>query len=350
VAVVDVMSMDTERTIFLPNGGKHEAWLLAQQPYMVRETIKQMFGVIRHLPHSQAIAVVSAAGKVVACNDALLKLLDLQQADDLLNRQWSLFMPGYTDRTRAFTHDDIEPFEEHLVGREGQHLWAHVSVSLIMEDRENRPAACALFITPLREHGGDEETQRRQRENYQLLAETQRALVLKVDTDGRLLFVSPSFCKRVGEPEQKLLGTNWIEMLHPDDRPRVDQAMTELRRPPFIASGTWRVQLKDGWTEIDWTLDAVIEDGGRVVAFAIVGRAAAPAVAPAGPRDELPLAAEVDPRVGKIVSCMDVFTDDREQNLRSLATVVGEIIGAQTVTFRVPRGDGYVITVGWKLD
>jgi PAS domain S-box-containing protein len=347
------MDMDTERTIFLPNGGKHEAWLLAQQPYTVRETIKQMFAVIRHLPHSQAIVVVSAAGRVVACNDALLKVLDLQQADDLLSRQWSLFMPGYTDRTRTFVGDSVEPFDEHLVSREGQHVWAHVSVSLIMEERENRPAASVLFITPLREHGGDEETLRRQRENYQLLAETQLDMVLKVDVDGRLLFVSPSFCRRVGEPEQRLLGTNWVEMLYPDDRRSAEQAMLALRRPPFVGSGAWRVQLKEGWTAIDWTLDAVIEDGGHVVAFAIVGRPAAapaaPGAAPTSP-DAVPLGTEVDPPLVKIASCLGAFTEDREQNLRSLATVVGDVIGAQTVTFRVPRGDGYVITIGWKLD
>jgi len=349
------MSMNTERTIFLPNGGKHEAWLVAQQPFTVRETIKQMFGVIRHLPHSQAIAVVSAAGKVVACNDALLKLLDLQVADDLLNRQWSLFMPGYTDRTRTFTSDTVEPFEEHVVGRDGQHSWAHVSVSLIMEDREPRPAAHVLFITPLREHGGDEETLRRQRENYQLLAETQRDLVIKIDTDGRLLFVSPSFCRRAGQTEQQLLGTNWIEMLHTEDRPAAEETMARLKKPPFVGSGTWRVGLRQGWTAIDWTLDAVIEDGAHVVAYAIVGReAGATAATPQGAAqatgDELPVAAEVDPRLDKIAACLDAFTDDREQNLRSMATAIGEIIGAQTVTFRVPRGAAYVITVGWKLD
>lgn len=129
--------------------------------------------------------------------------------------------------------------------------------------------------------------------------------------------------------------------------------MLRLKKPPFVGSGTWRVGLKQGWTAIDWTLDAVIEDGAHVVAFAIVGREAAPETAKprsAAHADDLPVADEVDPRLVKIASCLDAFTDDREQNLRSMATTIGEIIGAQTVTFRVPRGTGYVITVGWKLD
>lgn len=59
--------------------------------------------------------------------------------------------------------------------------------------------------------------------------------------------------------------------------------------------------------------------------------------------------AAVDLRVTRIVACIDGFGPDRDQNLRDLAQVVGDIVGAQSVTFRVPRGDDYIITVGWKL-
>jgi hypothetical protein len=79
---------------------------------------------------------------------------------------------------------------------------------------------------------------------------------------------------------------------------------------------------------------------------------AARAGKPAGKGATRPAAGKrgpADARVAQITTCIDGFGPDRDQNLRDLAQVVGDIVGAQVVSFRVPRGDDYVITVGWRL-
>lgn len=225
----DDSSMDREnpaaKTIQINPGSKHAAWLAAQLPFTVRETIKLTFGIMRHLPHQQALVAVSDGGKVVACNEALLGLLGRHDSEEVLDRRWSEFMPGYVDH---LPHSGVDPapFDEQLVRSEGQPLAVHISVSPVREEREQRAVANVLFVTPCKEGDDDETTRLPQHETSSL----------------------------------------------------------------------------------------------------------------------------TDPRLAAVAACLDVFGDDRNENLRNLAQVVSDLAGAQYTTLRVPRGDGYVIVAGWRLE
>ncbi len=236
----DSSSMDREhspaKTIEINPGSKYAAWLVAQLPFAVRETIKLTFGVMCYLPHEQALVAVSDGGKVVACNKALLGLLGWHDNEAVLNRRWSEFMLGYADHV-PYSGGEPVPFDEQLVRRESQPLAVHVSISPVREEREQRAVANMLFVTPRKESGDDDS---------------------------------------------------------------VSSSPLSLRLPQ-----------RDNNAPID-------------------------------PR--------IDPRLAAIAVCLDNFGDDRNENLRNLAQVVGDLAGAQYTTLRVPRGDGYVIVAGWRLE
>src|SRR5665647_3175140 len=58
-----------------PDGLGQEYWMAPQVPYAVRQRIETVFEVLSHLPLEQPVAVVSDAGKTIALNAPLLKIV-----------------------------------------------------------------------------------------------------------------------------------------------------------------------------------------------------------------------------------------------------------------------------------
>src|SRR5665647_3466926 len=118
-----------------PDGLGQEYWMAPQVPYAVRQRIETVFEVLSHLPLEQPVAVVSDAGKTIALNAPLLKIVG-GASTDLLGRQWSSVMPGWPDRARGFRREGEQVFEEHLGRPDGEQVWVRVSLGPIAERLE----------------------------------------------------------------------------------------------------------------------------------------------------------------------------------------------------------------------
>jgi PAS domain S-box-containing protein len=116
------------------------------------------------------------------------------------------------------------------------------------------------------------ESLRRSEEKYRLLVENQTDLVVKVDAGGRFLFASPSYCRTFGKTEAELLGTNFMPLVHEDDREPTARAMEALHRPPYAAYMEQRALTVQGWRWFAWADTAVRDASGTVVEIVGVGR------------------------------------------------------------------------------
>lgn len=65
---------------------------------------------------------------------------------------------------------------------------------------------------------------RRSEEQYRLIAENTLDLISLVDVDGCFLYASPSHRTSLGYQPEELSGTEFIELVHPEDRPSLVQA------------------------------------------------------------------------------------------------------------------------------
>ncbi len=110
------------------------------------------------------------------------------------------------------------------------------------------------------------------RAKYRLLVENQSDLVVKVDLQGRFLYVSPSYCRTFGKSEEELLGHEFMPLVHEDDREATARAMQDLYRPPHRAYVVQRAMTKDGWRWLAWMDTAVLNENGAVEAIIGVGR------------------------------------------------------------------------------
>ena len=109
-------------------------------------------------------------------------------------------------------------------------------------------------------------------EKYRLLVENQTDMLVKVDLEGRFLFVSPSYCRVFGKTEEELLCRNFMPLVHEEDRERTARNMEKLFQPPFSVYIEQRAMTKDGWKWLGWMDTAILDDNGNVEEIIGVGR------------------------------------------------------------------------------
>ncbi len=138
-----------------------------------------------------------------------------------------LRMPGLDD------HDRIALLQLYLAGG----CLMTIPMSLAMTERQRLTRQLA-------------ESERR----YRMLTEYSHDVIARVRADGELLYASPAATDMFGWTPAEMLGTRW-EILHPEDRPRQQQAMAAVLASGETHTDIYRVQHRDGhhvWVEGVW--------------------------------------------------------------------------------------------------
>ena len=107
---------------------------------------------------------------------------------------------------------------------------------------------------------------------YRFLLENQNELVVKVDAEGRFLFVSPTYCKLFGKSEKELIGRTFIPLIHPDDQESTLLAMKQLNVSPHTCYIEQRAKAANGWRWLAWSDKAILRSDGSIESIIGVGR------------------------------------------------------------------------------
>jgi PAS domain S-box-containing protein len=129
-----------------------------------------------------------------------------------------------------------------------------------------------IILTDVTEQIRTLETLRKSEEQYRLLVDNQSDLLVKVDLEGRFLFVSPSYCDLFGKTTEELLGQQFMPLVHEDDRESTVRAMQGLHCPPYTAYLEQRAMTRDGWRWLAWSDKAMLDASGNITAIVGVGR------------------------------------------------------------------------------
>ena len=97
-----------------------------------------------------------------------------------------------------------------------------------IRDGEGNVTGVVLVFRDVTEEYRIQEAMRESEDKYRLLVENQTDLVVKVDTEGRFQFASPSYCRLFGKTEDDLLGKQFMPLVHEDDRESTARAMEDL--------------------------------------------------------------------------------------------------------------------------
>ncbi|MBD3290180.1 PAS domain S-box protein [candidate division KSB1 bacterium] len=108
--------------------------------------------------------------------------------------------------------------------------------------------------------------------NYKLLLDNQKDLIVEVDSQGTIFYVSPSFCEFFGKSEEKLIGTKFQPHVHAQDYAGALEAVKKLYYPPHASYNEQRVFVKGEWKWLGWIDTAVTDEQGKIKAIIGVGR------------------------------------------------------------------------------
>ncbi len=109
-------------------------------------------------------------------------------------------------------------------------------------------------------------------DKYRLLVENQSDMVVKINTVGQFLYVSPSYCRMFGKLEEELLGQQFLPLVHEADRELTSRSLASLLQPPHNSYHEQRAMTKQGWRWLAWSNTAVLDRAGKVEAITAVGR------------------------------------------------------------------------------
>ncbi|MBI5710927.1 MAG: response regulator [Candidatus Eisenbacteria bacterium] len=115
-----------------------------------------------------------------------------------------------------------------------------------------------------RQRRAAEEALRSSEERYRLLVENAADLITVLDGEGRYVFASPSIRRMLGYEPEALIGTDALDLIHPEDAERVRAAMAEvLGGTPSSLTGL-RVRHRDGsWRTIEGSGSRLVDREGR---------------------------------------------------------------------------------------
>lgn len=194
--------------------------------------------------------------------------------------------------------DSIErSVEARLCRRDGQVVWAHVTLTLI-RDLEERPLRVLAVVQDLSELRRAQSALQATEERFQLMADSAPVLVWMSGPDQLHTWFNRPWQEFTGRSMTQELGSGWMDGVHPDDRELCAStyATAFARRRPFTAE--YRLHRADGrWR---WIID-----------------------------NGIPLYGEAGEFTGFIGSCIDITDrkraeDERERLLERERTARGE--------------------------
>jgi len=154
--------------------------------------------------------------------------------------------------------------------KDGTHCTILMHANPIVRDEEFVGLRGVVFDISERKRW--EEALHESENKYRLLVDNQTDLVVKVDTEGRFQFVSPSYCELFEKTEAELLGKTFMPLVHEEDREGTAKAMEDLYHPPYKAYMEQRAMTKDGWRWLGWMDTAILDENKNITTIIGVGR------------------------------------------------------------------------------
>ncbi len=170
---------------------------------------------------------------------------------------WDILDPCYRDLARdrglARQRGENVPsrYEFPIIRKDGTRAWLDFSASLIQYGGETAVLGTAFDITERKNAVAElEQSEKR----FRALVENSTDAIAMIDAAGKLLWVGPSTERVLGYTEEESIGSVSLEIIHREDRPRIEAGLAELvNNPGGRLIESYRARAKDKrwlWVEI----------------------------------------------------------------------------------------------------
>lgn len=163
------------------------------------------------------MCLLAPDGAVLAVNDALCGLFGYDAATLKFKTWQELTAPEFLEADQKYIDELLEGRRDsyrmlkQYIHADGHRIWGDLSVSCVRDGngRVDNVTAQIVDVTPAIQAT----------ERYRLLAENVADVVLRVDIDGTIAWVSPSVEKALGAPPEYWIGRKAREAVPPEDAP-----------------------------------------------------------------------------------------------------------------------------------
>ncbi len=225
---------------------------------------------------SEAIFIFNIeTGKILDVNQATLEMFQDSYENVLQTNVNDLVADNGLLDKRTFIEiiqlavEAPQDLEIRLAKPGGEKFWAEITLKKAMIYGAERVIGIFRDISVRKD---SEQLLKENEEKYRMIVEGQNDLIVKVDTNRKLLFVSLSYCKMFGKTEEELFGEEFVPMVHEEDKVSTQLAMEKLFKPPYSCYLEQRAKTKDGWRWLAWSNNAILNEQGEVSEIVGVGR------------------------------------------------------------------------------
>ena len=155
---------------------------------------------------------------------------------------------------------------------DGTYLW--VSGRSMQMESDGAPAGRVIALRDVHQQVSARSALRAAEEQYRILAQYASDLVCLSGPDRRLTWVSPSATPVLGWMPDELIGTALADLIHPDDRPLIEEAPARVNSAPSPVGHTRGLvtRFRTSTGEYRWMsglTTPVVDDEGRLVSVVV---------------------------------------------------------------------------------
>jgi PAS domain S-box-containing protein len=201
-----------------------------------RSTLSEAVSRALLLSAPQAILAVDLAGRIVLAN-AQAEALFAYGSNELLGQGIKILLPDFfQDRPlnpTAAPTGSMEPRPADLPWRGLRKDATEVLLQIILVpvDCLDGPLVCCVISNSV----GHEQAERSpggMEDCFRLMVENCHDIMTVRDADGKVRYISPSINRIMGYTQEQMLGSTGFELIHPEERSSVENALREFWKNP----------------------------------------------------------------------------------------------------------------------
>jgi PAS domain S-box-containing protein len=212
---------------------------------------------------NEGLAMLDRNGTIHHVSDRFCEITGYRREELIGRRGIELVVPearaAWEERHRLRQQGSGESYEMALQRGNGERIDVYVSPRPLFDDAGAYTGSFAL-ITDVTLRKRAEAALRQSEKQYRLLVENQTELILTVDRNGVVRFVSPSYRQLFGADADNVVGRPLALEVHEDDREATAGAWEAAWQPPYSASVENRVLTPRGWVWLAWSVRAVRDE------------------------------------------------------------------------------------------
>jgi len=198
------------------------------------------------------IVVVDLEGNAVEANEATLRMGGLDSKDEIIGKSGFGFVresdrPGLFEAlSKVIKTGRAGPVEFMVCNHNGDDFPGE-AVANLFRDADGNPSGVIAVFRNITERKRTEEALQRSETYFRLLIENAPDMIVVLNEDDTIRYVSSSLEKIAGYTAEKLLGLNALDFVHPEDLKYARKLLNEGKKTPgYIASLEVRLLHSDG--------------------------------------------------------------------------------------------------------